>query len=225
MIWPPAERIPAVERDPQPGAAVLFRAAAEVQAVAAGRRRLLVRDEDVVERRGQQLPFELDLDAGNLLRQQAASRDPRQDAGHVRAPGDRRIAHAGARRGVDAEQGGSGHPVRGGEEGPVSPDRDDQTGIGKSTARPGIESVHRDRQGRDAQAGEGLQESSDCELLLARGIRYLAGKSPARTGKPVRHALAGGHRRLDHQDAGGERGIGLQGRRHGPTIEQPPDVL
>ena len=65
-------------RDPQAGAAVVLGSAPpgsrQVQAVAAGRRRLLVGDQDVVERRGQRLAFELDLEAGDRPRLQGSAR-------------------------------------------------------------------------------------------------------------------------------------------------------
>jgi hypothetical protein len=45
-------------RDPQTGAAVLLRPATQAQPIPAGRRRMLVREEDVVERGGQPPSFE-----------------------------------------------------------------------------------------------------------------------------------------------------------------------
>ena len=47
---------------------MILHPAAEAQPIAAGGRRLLVRDEDVVERRRQDLSFEDDLQAGDRMR-------------------------------------------------------------------------------------------------------------------------------------------------------------
>ena len=148
-----------------------------------------------------------------------AARDPGQDAGEVGAPGDRRVADAGARRRVDAQQGGPGHPVRGGEEGAVAAHRDDEAGGGERAAALGVEGrerVDRERERCDAQAGEGREQGGDGALLLAGRVRHLAGEPPAGAGEPLRHALAGGDRRLDHQDAGGEERCGPS--RHGGGV-------
>src|SRR5262245_26078602 len=92
----------------------------------------------------------------------------------------------------------------GGEKGPIAADGDHETRVGERPARPHIQSFGRDRRRRNAKTEKALLQGCEGALLLQRRGRDLSGEPAAGPGEPVRHRLANGDRRLDHQDAGGE---------------------
>ncbi len=62
-------------------------------------------------------------------------------------------------------------------------------------------------------------EDLESAFLLGRRVLHLSGEPPSGAVEPLRDLLAGSDRRLDDQDAGGERGVGSWGR-HGERLSR-----